>query len=668
VTLDPVKNQPGFNLISPDQNKYSWKLSALWAFFFALLCLPGLKVPLNGNETATYLEHISSTPYQLLTHYAGPNQHTFFSILSNASIKIFGENEFAFRLPVFFAATLSVFLIHILGQRLWNGRVAGFASLLMIGSANHFFWAQHGRGYAFSELLALTSVFGMLLLLQEKTYKKGAWFLNFSGLSLCITLPSNAYFLPACGLAFIFVLWQSRNPEIPFSWSHSGKQLLPFIFLAILTAGYFLNIYDDLILGIVSFKKYSQLYLHTDLSAGTPRQFQGIARSLAQPWGLWFYLPVFYGIWALNRAQRSFFLILLITPVLLAVLSGMLAPARAYAYLLPFYVLLAALGVDKGIVLLCRFMPHYFNKILTVSIGLVFLLPSFFSHDYLSKREIQSATMAESREALRYVQNETTDHELLVISFDDMALRRTLEPLIAKKMLNIFRDRQLDGIIYLAHRDTPVSLISSIFARQTSSLPLSLMKVVADIGQVRVYRMNVEVLPLPRQMEEDKFIDQWKKLKNSEVSLFKNQEHKFLGQPSLQMNKTMKENAFIQTPLTYRIASQGKSFIFYASAKEFQQKSGVGLYSNYENSQSFPLNQFFGVYSEEKGNLVWEQTHPHFLFRHSRNKEPFKWKIFFTLTPLKQGWNEVSEKFHLFDEVSYFNGIHGYLLQPVAEN
>jgi len=349
----------------------------MWAFFFALLCLPGLKAPLSGDETSTYYDYVSSTPFQLLTQYKDPNQHTLFSLLSNMSIKIFGENEVAFRLPVFFAAIFSIFLIHHLGRRLWGERVAGFAALLMIGSGRNFYWAQHGRGYIFSELLALASVFGITLLLEEKSYKKGAWILILSGLGLCIAVPSNSYFLPACGLAFIFVLWESRNPEVSISWTHLGKKLLPFIFLATLTAGYFLIIYDDLIVGIETYKNYSKIYLSTDLSAGTPLQYLGIAENLAQPWGLWLYPPVLYGLWALNRTQRGFFLILLITPALLTILSGMLGPARAYAYLLPFYLLLAALGIDKGIGLLCRFMPHYFNTVLTVSFGLAFLVPSF---------------------------------------------------------------------------------------------------------------------------------------------------------------------------------------------------------------------------------------------------------------------------------------------------
>ncbi len=100
----------------------------------------------------------------------------------------------------------------------------------------------------------------------------------------------------------------------------------------------------------------------------------------------------------------------------------------------------------------------------------------------------------------------------------------------------------------------------------------------------------------------------------------------------------------------------------------FMFRGSISLYSTNENLQSFPLNHFFGVYWEDRGNLVWERTHPHLLFRPSRHGEPFKWEIFFTLTRLKPGWNKVSEKFHLFDQVSYFNGIHGYLLNPIVEN
>ena len=200
-------------MISLGKEKYSWKTSAMWGGGFALISLPGLLPPLNGDEAVTYLENVDSTTFQIFFQYAATNQHSLFSILSNASMRIFGENEVAFRLPVFFAAILSIFFIHRLGQKLWNNRVATFASFLMVGSTPHLYWAQHGRGYALTELLALTTVCGTIFLLDEKYSKKGACALIISGFPLCVVLPSNAYFLPACGLAFIYVLWISKNPK-----------------------------------------------------------------------------------------------------------------------------------------------------------------------------------------------------------------------------------------------------------------------------------------------------------------------------------------------------------------------------------------------------------------------------------------------------------------------
>ena len=63
-------------------------------------------------------------------------------------------------------------------------------------------------------MLALILVLGAILLLEDKSFNRGTWVLIFSGFALCITLPSNAYFIPGCGLAFLFVLYESRNPAI----------------------------------------------------------------------------------------------------------------------------------------------------------------------------------------------------------------------------------------------------------------------------------------------------------------------------------------------------------------------------------------------------------------------------------------------------------------------
>jgi len=640
------------------------------AFLFALLCLLELNVPLNGDEAKTYLEHVASSPFQLLFQYAGPNQHTLFSILSNTSMRILGEHEVAFRIPVFLAAILSIFLIHRLGQSLWNSTTATIASLLMMGSYHHLFFSQHGRGYAITELLALAFVFGTIFLLDEKSSKIGAWVLIFSGIALCVTLPSNAFFLPGCGLAFLFVVYESKNPAVCLSWYRLGRKLLPFFILAALMIGYFLMIYDDLSLGL----KRETAFFHpkgaTDSLAGRLQQVQAIAWDLARPWGLWFYLPVLYGLWTLNRTQRIFFVTLLVTPILLVVLSGMIGgPPRIYIYALPFFILLAALGIDRGIRSLSRFMPRYFNKALPATLGLAFLIPSVLSHTqyFLGKRSILYATMAESREALHYIQDQSTEHELVVISFDDMALRRTLEPLVAEKMLRIFKDGQLDGITFLGHRDIPINRITSIAGWSPSALPVSLMRVIADIGKLRIYRMNVKVTPLfPLEMDTV-FSQQWQKSPHPKISGTETNAHRFLGKQSLQIKKNYKKDALIISPLVYSFPSQDGNFLFYAYAEKYQQKSQAGILGNKHNQGAFPLNYLFGVYREEGKNLVWERVHPFFMFRHSKHKESFKWRITFMLIPLNASLNKIQQALVLKDETSYFDGIHGYLLAPIVE-
>jgi len=276
--------------------------------------------------------------------------------------------------------------------------------------------------------------------------------------------------------------------------------------------------------------------------------------------------------------------------------------------------------------------------------------------------------MAESREAFRYVQDQTTEHELVVISFDDMALRRTLEPLVAEKMLKVFRDGQLDGITFLGHRDIPVSKIASVTGWPTFPLPASMMKVIVDIGKVRVYRMNVNISSLFPLEADRKILQPPEQFRNPIISQTETHVHKFLGQQSLRVDKTIKGDRLIFSPFTHRIPSTGRSFILHGFAGKYQQRSKAGIVGTKPKQRPFPLNYYFGVYREEGENLTWEWIHPFFMLNFSKHhKETFKWHIIFMLIPLKDGLNEIKEALISREQSSYFDGIHGYLLAPIVE-
>jgi len=644
---------------------YSWNVPIIATLLFVFISLPGLKAPLHGDESTTYLEHVSSSLSQVIFHYTGPNQHTLFTILSNASMRFFGEYEFTFRLPVLLAAIVSIFLIYYLGQTLWNYSTAIIASLLTIGSYHHYYWAQHGRGYALTEILALSSVLGVILLLEENSNKKGAFILIFSGLALCLTQPSNAYFLPGCCIAVIYASLKLKNFQPLISWIYLRSILLPLLFLMTLIAVYFFIIYDDLLIGIESYKVFLEQHKNSGSISGSFQQFYEVISDLSRPWGLWIYLPVLYGIWTINDIQRGLFLIILGTPFLLVILSGMMGPPRVYIYVLPFLILLAAVGIEKIVALLPRSIPSYFKSVLVAIIYLALFIPSISSHaqTYLGTRGIEYATMKESREVFSYLKNHTSKYELLVIPIDDMALRRALEPLVAKQMLGIFKDGTLDRITFIGHRNVPLTRIASVAKIPPSAIPDSLIGVIKNIGAVNVSRMKVNVTSLFPVEIDTNFEQEWGKSKNPKISQKESYVHRILGTQSLQINKSMEEDVLLKSPFIDQISSKGRSFILYGYGEKFKQKSKAGFLSK-GNQIAFSLNHLFGVYREEKNALVRQWIHPFFTFRDTQNKELFKWQIIFMLLPLNAGLQDIQRSLFIKDETSYFDGFQGYILTP----
>ncbi len=653
-------------MLTTDKTEYYWKTPAVLSLFFALLCLPGLTAPIHGDEAVTYLEHIASSPFQLLFNYSGPNQHTLFTILSNSLMRIFGEHEIIFRFPVFIASIFSIFVIYHLGQSFWNKKVATIASLLIIGSYHHLNWAQNGRGYALTELLALTCVLGTTLLLDKKP-NKGALVLIFSGFALCLTLPSNAYFLPGYGIATFVVLWGLKKTEGSVFWFLLGEKLLPFLLLMILTAGYFFTIYDDLVRSIETYKDFLDGTKGADTIEVTLSHFHEIIRDLARPWGLWFYIPVLYGMWTLNRIQRSFFLILLGTPVLVVVLSGILGPPRAYIYMSPFLILLAALGIERGIRSLFLYESHFFRKVLLATLCFVFLIPSVLNHfqNYQATTKIKYATMDESREAHRHLQKRISKNELLVIPVDDMALRRTLAPLVAEQMLHVFKDGRLDKITFIGHQDAQASYLHPHNDIYPAALPDSFVKVITNIGKVRIHRMNVKVNPLIPLEADMNFSQRWGKFTSPKISETETRDHSFLGKESWQINKKTQEDELIGSPFANQISLKDKSFILYGYAEKYRQESRAGLLLKLEQPV-FSLNQAFGVYQENNDDLVWKRIHPFFFFRDHNPVGHFEWHIIFMLFPLNAGLNEIQEALFLREKVSYFDGFQSYLLTPLS--
>ncbi len=70
-----------------------------------------------------------------------------YSLLAHASIRIFGEQAWALRLPVAGFGIASIWALFLVGRRLIGEKEALFACALMTVSYHHIWFSQNARGY-----------------------------------------------------------------------------------------------------------------------------------------------------------------------------------------------------------------------------------------------------------------------------------------------------------------------------------------------------------------------------------------------------------------------------------------------------------------------------------------------------------------------------------------
>ena len=133
-----------------------------------ILRLPSIGVPLDIDEGIDFHEHAFVSWKTLFFDY-WDIKHTFFNALSRLSMKLFGVNEVASRLPALLSGILAIPLLYWVSLLLLNSAtIATLSSYLLAFSIPHLRYSHDGRGYTLSVLLALTLVLVILKLTERK--------------------------------------------------------------------------------------------------------------------------------------------------------------------------------------------------------------------------------------------------------------------------------------------------------------------------------------------------------------------------------------------------------------------------------------------------------------------------------------------------------------------
>lgn len=147
--------------------------------------LYGLSFGLWFDEIMTYVKYANMPYGKIITTYDSQNNHILYSLLAHSSFQIFGESDFALRLPAVLFGVASIWAIYLLGSEVSTRREALLSAVLLAFSYHHIWFSQNARGY--TGLLFWTLLSSWLLLRGIREGWPRLWLLY------AITIAFGAY-------------------------------------------------------------------------------------------------------------------------------------------------------------------------------------------------------------------------------------------------------------------------------------------------------------------------------------------------------------------------------------------------------------------------------------------------------------------------------------------
>jgi mannosyltransferase len=121
-------------------------LTALTVLALALR-LPGLNSCMWLDEVLTMVNFARPPAAHIFTSFPDQNQHMLYSLLAHGSMRLFGEQVWALRLPSVLFGVASIWTLFLLGRRLTGEKEALLACGLATVSYHHIWFSQNARGY-----------------------------------------------------------------------------------------------------------------------------------------------------------------------------------------------------------------------------------------------------------------------------------------------------------------------------------------------------------------------------------------------------------------------------------------------------------------------------------------------------------------------------------------
>ena len=144
-----------------------------------------------------------------------------FDVLEYGAVQIWGQSEFAVRLPSALAGALSVPLVYVIGVLIASRRIGLWSALFLALSPFHIRYSQEARGYAMQVALAAASTVCLLLALKRRQWR---WWIGFGLTSvLGAYVLLGALLVLASQIAYVGVLIVVNLISRRWTWRETGR-------------------------------------------------------------------------------------------------------------------------------------------------------------------------------------------------------------------------------------------------------------------------------------------------------------------------------------------------------------------------------------------------------------------------------------------------------------
>ncbi len=184
--------------------------------FGLILRLIQINADLWLDEVATVLLYTQMPALQVLTSYIGSNNHLLNTLLMKLAVSLFGNQEWAVRLPALIFGTATIPVFYWVSRLVFSQRAGLSAAALLAVSYHHIFFSQNARGYTAYLFFSILASGLLVKGLQED--RLGIWLFYIAAMFLSFASLLNTGFVFAShiliGAAALFVI--KRHGASPF--------------------------------------------------------------------------------------------------------------------------------------------------------------------------------------------------------------------------------------------------------------------------------------------------------------------------------------------------------------------------------------------------------------------------------------------------------------------